>query len=63
MPTVIQHAHPVFQVHDRHPALHGLPVVLLCLAFVVAFLLSVMPGVVDLLAPPALQAPASVVAP
>jgi hypothetical protein len=63
MPTVMQHPHPMFHVHDRHPALHSLPVVLLSLAFVVAFILSVMPGVVDLLNPPAPQAQASTVAP
>jgi len=59
MPTVMQRPHPMFHVHDRHPALHSLPVVLLSLAFVVAFLLSVIPGVVELLNPPAPQAEAA----
>jgi hypothetical protein len=51
MPTVIHQAHPLFQVHDRHPLLHGLPVVLLCLAFMLAFLYSVLPEVAGLLGP------------
>jgi len=55
MPTVMHQSHPLFHVHDRHPLLHGLPVVLLCLAFVLAFLFSVMPGVVGLLDPAASQ--------
>jgi len=63
MPTVMQHPDPMFHVHDRHPALHSIPVVLLSLAFVVAFMLSVMPGVIELLNPPAPQAQAAAEAP
>jgi len=49
MSTVKQEQHPAFHVHDRHPMLHGLPVLVLCLAFLVAFLFSVVPGVSSLL--------------
>jgi hypothetical protein len=49
MSTVMKQQHPAFHVHDRHPMLHGLPVLLLCLAFLVAFLFSVVPGVGSLL--------------
>jgi hypothetical protein len=45
-------SHPVFRVHDRHPLLHGLPVILLCLAFIIAFLASVMPAALTLLSNP-----------
>ena len=44
MPTVMRSPHPSFRVHDRHPALHGLAWLVLCLVVVVAFLASVMPG-------------------
>jgi hypothetical protein len=36
--------HPQFQIHDRHPALHGLAVLILALGFVAAFLATVTPG-------------------
>jgi hypothetical protein len=45
-------SHPVFRVHDRHPLLHGLPVILLCLAFIIAFISSVMPAALELLSSP-----------
>jgi hypothetical protein len=45
MPTVMRSSHPSFRIHDRHPALHGLSWLVLCLVLVMAFLASVMPGV------------------
>jgi hypothetical protein len=44
MPTVMNQVHPFFQVHDRHPLLHGFSWLALCLLLLVAFLLAVMPG-------------------
>lgn len=38
MPTTLNH--PVFRVHNRHPLLRGLPVVLLFLAFLIAFVVT-----------------------
>ena len=51
MPTTLT-SHPVFRVHDRHPLLRGLPLILLCLAFVIAFLASVMPAALTSLSSP-----------
>jgi len=39
MPTTLT-SHPVFRVRARHPLLRGLPVILLALAFLVAFLVT-----------------------
>jgi len=44
MATVTKQPHPSFRVHDRHPALHGLTWLILCLVAVLAFLASVVPG-------------------
>jgi hypothetical protein len=44
MATVMRPSHPSFRIHDRHPLLHGLTWLILCLVVVVAFLASVMPG-------------------
>jgi len=44
MATVLKPSHPSFPVHDRHPALHGLAWLILCLVVVVAFLATVIPG-------------------
>ena len=41
MPKTMNQPHPQFQVHDRHPALRGVAVLILGLVFVVAFLASV----------------------
>jgi hypothetical protein len=35
---------PQFQLHDRHPALHGVAVLILALLFVAAFLATMAPG-------------------
>lgn len=45
MPTVINQLHPFLRIHDRHPMLHGLFWLALCLLLLLAFLMSVMPGV------------------
>ena len=42
MPMVLRRSHLAFHVHDRHPLLKGLPLVVLCLAFIIAFMASVM---------------------
>jgi hypothetical protein len=44
MPDVIRPPHPMFHVHDPHPLLHGLVVLVICALFVVAFVVSIMPG-------------------
>ncbi len=44
MPTVMRSPHPSFRVHDRHPALHGLAWLVLCLVVLLAFLATVVPG-------------------
>ena len=44
MPTVMNHPDLLLRVHDRHPMLHGLSWLLLCLLLLAAFLLAVMPG-------------------
>ncbi len=53
MPTAMNRSQPAFHLHDRHPLLHGLPLLLLCLAFLLGFLFSVIPEVSQLLEPPA----------
>lgn len=44
MSTVLKSSHPSFPVHDRHPALHGLAWLVLCLVVLLAFLATVVPG-------------------
>jgi len=47
MPNVIRQPRPMFRVHDAHPMLHGLAVLIVCAAFLTAFFLSVLPGVLN----------------
>lgn len=44
MPTVMNHPDLLLRVHDRHPMLHGLSWLLLCLLLLAAFVLAVVPG-------------------
>ena len=59
MPTVMKQPSPLFRVHDRHPLLHGFSWLVLCLLLLLAFLLSVMPGVWALMLPPDCAGPAA----
>jgi hypothetical protein len=47
MPNVIHQSQPMFRVHDQHPMLRGLAVLLAAALFLAVFFLSVMPGVLD----------------
>jgi hypothetical protein len=44
MAQELRQPHPLFHVHDPHPVLHGLGVLLICAMFVVAFVVSIVPG-------------------
>jgi hypothetical protein len=44
MPRVLNRSRPQFQLHDRHPALRGVAVLILALVFVAAFVATMPPG-------------------